>query len=175
MEGSSPLSRGIPTNDIKDWSGTRIIPALAGNTVRENPKNGGARDHPRSRGEYTVLNGRVANSQGSSPLSRGIPNPAKQGFHIPRIIPALAGNTTFACIHEPCSKDHPRSRGEYVATKLEKVADLGSSPLSRGILSTSVRTMWIRRIIPALAGNTLLFRPCNSPGWDHPRSRGEYK
>ena len=50
----------------------------------------------------------------------------------------------------------------------------GSSPLSRGIQQIPRDKRFKRRIIPALAGNTLA--GCAPPafGRDHPRSRGEY-
>ena len=51
--GSSPLSRGIrsPFNRLLNQEG--IIPALAGNTIRDLLSAECRRDHPRSRGEYT--------------------------------------------------------------------------------------------------------------------------
>ena len=70
------------------------------------------------------------------------------------IIPALAGNTrfhAFRCLHIP---DHPRSRGEYVPVAQQVRVGLGSSPLSRGILSAGRVLGFQQRIIPALAGNT---------------------
>ena len=51
--------------------------------------------------------------------------------------------------------DHPRSRGEYPLGILAAVTDYGSSPLSRGIRDPTVLAGPSRRIIPALAGNTL--------------------
>ena len=51
--GSSPLSRGILRPGWTEHPGTRIIPALAGNTPVEDRTGVGTRDHPRSRGEYS--------------------------------------------------------------------------------------------------------------------------
>ena len=70
--GSSPLSRGIPGRSRGEDTAARIIPALAGNT--DLGKIGAVldADHPRSRGEYPNLDGCLARSEGSSPLSRGI-------------------------------------------------------------------------------------------------------
>ena len=50
----------------------------------------------------------------------------------------------------------------------------GSSPLSRGIRAARRAPCPINRIIPALAGNTWRLTCLVTPGWDHPRSRGEY-
>ena len=132
-------------------------------------------DHPRSRGEYIFHDGNLRPNLGSSPLSRGIRYECVTEPLIRGIIPALAGNTRSA---DPClsvHRDHPRSRGEYALRNPRFVRNRGSSPLSRGILIQGQVPVFLRRIIPALAGNTL-------PPWnetiersDHPRSRGEYR
>ena len=71
--GSSPLSRGIPSQSGVSTRLERIIPALAGNTSAACPEHLVGRDHPRSRGEYAIIKAGQAGKQGSSPLSRGIP------------------------------------------------------------------------------------------------------
>ena len=131
--GSSPLSRGILHAVVADPFPEGIIPALAGNT------SGGCRgfprwpDHPRSRGEYPHLYIPRHGVQGSSPLSRGIPDVAAESAQACRIIPALAGNTIpFGSVIRMLG-DHPRSRGEYPPSLPLMVPRAGSSPLSRGI------------------------------------------
>ena len=172
--GSSPLSRGIHTAEgcIKISGG--IIPALAGNTSTARVPSGSEGDHPRSRGEYSQRNRCGRMSYGSSPLSRGIlaagTPPASGG----RIIPALAGNTTLCKKCHKRKTDHPRSRGEYPARRSRRDNIGGSSPLSRGIPLGVAAGASLRRIIPALAGNTLRLAWGGDRGWDHPRSRGEY-
>ena len=173
--GSSPLSRGIRKGHHVAHCFPRIIPALAGNTQKPSRSDEGARDHPRSRGEYVDMSTSRQTAKGSSPLSRGIresvdPNGAKQ-----RIIPALAGNTALTRRATARSWDHPRSRGEYPHHCVEDTFLPGSSPLSRGIHRGRRRGRVLRRIIPALAGNTAC-RPGRVPRErDHPRSRGEYR
>ena len=71
-EGSSPLSRGIRCRRLPAWTRGRIIPALAGNTLREARQKGFQEDHPRSRGEYCWIPACCIAVRGSSPLSRGI-------------------------------------------------------------------------------------------------------
>ena len=71
-----------------------------------------------------------------------------------RIIPALAGNTAINALFQFREGDHPRSRGEYVTSTFDSPAKFGSSPLSRGILLLRGCFSLLRRIIPALAGNT---------------------
>ena len=132
------------------------------------------RDHPRSRGEYTLGTSSTFAASGSSPLSRGIRASFGLDTVLARIIPALAGNTSGTPEKTSCASDHPRSRGEYDGTPVIFGYDSGSSPLSRGILPCMGRPGGFLRIIPALAGNTgeTMFPIRQSK--DHPRSRGEY-
>ena len=152
----------------------RIIPALAGNTSGGTASARRPGDHPRSRGEYAVACAPTTRSVGSSPLSRGIPSSCIY-YYIPlRIIPALAGNTGTVRSLQPGTRDHPRSRGEYSCGSCRFLSWPGSSPLSRGILGGLSQMASGNRIIPALAGNTLLNATATRTGGDHPRSRGEY-
>ena len=133
-----------------------------------------ARDHPRSRGEYRTPWIGILPEFGSSPLSRGIRSVPLPVGRIYRIIPALAGNTW--CLAGMIGRcwDHPRSRGEYPKLNWMEMLVMGSSPLSRGILSPQSLPQNISRIIPALAGNTLVVWVDRLGCGDHPRSRGEY-
>ena len=112
-EGSSPLSRGIPTQARVQATYIRIIPALAGNTRTATPKTRSVADHPRSRGEYRPSASVTVSENGSSPLSRGILGVVHRGRRCRRIIPALAGNTYPGRCCGHYHWDHPRSRGEY--------------------------------------------------------------
>ena len=152
-----PRSRGeylIQPHDhyVEPW----IIPALAGNTgnsclyVRE------SWDHPRSRGEYVAIRVTPGRVEGSSPLSRGIQVRAMLEYHREGIIPALAGNTVPSDRPSSVAADHPRSRGEYFPCDRRRQIANGSSPLSRGIRSMAGASRGRQRIIPALAGNTLV-------------------
>ena len=114
-DGSSPLSRGILTGQHGRNEHLGIIPALAGNTGRTITARIGARDHPRSRGEYKGVYRVTGSLEGSSPLSRGIPLRRLWRRHYARIIPALAGNTWLRPCLTACREDHPRSRGEYTS------------------------------------------------------------
>ena len=53
--GSSPLSRGIHSPEYSPTRILRIIPALAGNTGVAGDLHDPRTDHPRSRGEYTLM------------------------------------------------------------------------------------------------------------------------
>ena len=154
--------------------GEGIIPALAGNTQLGVNTADSLKDHPRSRGEYSLRGGVVSQVIGSSPLSRGIPYGGTcTRCHI-GIIPALAGNTLPWRDFGVSLKDHPRSRGEYTCWPRILWTGTGSSPLSRGILRESQKPFTFLWIIPALAGNTMASCRRSLEGWDHPRSRGEY-
>ena len=133
------------------------------------------KDHPRSRGEYCRESAAFAGEQGSSPLSRGIQRRPPPAPTCPRIIPALAGNTSVVSATLPGQWDHPRSRGEYFCLMRSKASRAGSSPLSRGIPTSCVGAQLGRRIIPALAGNTRARSLTLTVLPDHPRSRGEYE
>ena len=50
--------------------------------------------------------------------------------------------------------DHPRSRGEHVTWASQDDSSLGSSPLTRGALTITLRQAQSARIIPAHAGST---------------------
>ena len=152
--GSSPLSRGIPS-------------PLPGRVVTST-------DHPRSRGEYQGCGDQETRHGGSSPLSRGILAVVDVAPQVGRIIPALAGNTFAKTLTIMTRTDHPRSRGEYDPVTFKVPGSAGSSPLSRGIPKRKKLTLLVRRIIPALAGNTKPSMAFPNRHWDHPRSRGEY-
>ena len=174
MQGSSPLSRGILPQSHWQNEHRRIIPALAGNTMYTLPSCSCTWDHPRSRGEYRFATCAAVIATGSSPLSRGILRPSAGRREVRRIIPALAGNTTPCQSVEATPSDHPRSRGEYCTCSQVSALAMGSSPLSRGIRARPATGSGSRRIIPALAGNTLAAAALAWAGGDHPRSRGEY-
>ena len=70
-----------------------IIPARAGFTPSCSGSGLAAGDHPRSRGVYDNDAETGHNSDGSSPLARGLPRQEDHGVVPVRIIPARAGFT----------------------------------------------------------------------------------
>ena len=173
-EGSSPLSRGIRCPETAGCAIRGIIPALAGNTRTPHQQQDVPSDHPRSRGEYGHPRECRLIMAGSSPLSRGIHRVAHRHGGNRGIIPALAGNTRPSSRSAKTWPDHPRSRGEYVATGYGDTLPSGSSPLSRGIPAHRRHPGRSPGIIPALAGNTVFHAGQHIASPDHPRSRGEY-
>ena len=131
--GSSPLARGLPMNVTRDslWCG--IIPARAGFTAARWIHKRVKRDHPRSRGVYSVLRVVLGGSSGSSPLARGLQVKSIHASVDQRIIPARAGFTLGPSYSNQSMTDHPRSRGVYFEEDSSFVDFLGSSPLARGL------------------------------------------
>ena len=115
-----------------------------------------------------------AAESGSSPLARGLPPEAAAVCSGIGIIPARAGFTPRERGDLSWITDHPRSRGVYTVEASGTYRLLGSSPLARGLRSSTppgARNPWI---IPARAGFTRPSCSGNQSGWDHPRSRGVY-
>ena len=91
--GSSPHTRGAPTDiaDMVDDAG--IIPAYAGSTNIVSPFGAGIGDHPRIRGEHYSEAVFVPSTLGSSPHTRGARGLIYVRDLVDRIIPAYAGST----------------------------------------------------------------------------------
>ena len=172
--GSSPLARGLLPCDPHLISHSRIIPARAGFTPQGGAPERRAGDHPRSRGVYHAGVQVQSERPGSSPLARGLPAGAEDCAWVPGIIPARAGFTRLPARPLAHPRDHPRSRGVYLAhTRSVKTHD-GSSPLARGLPRTATGLPAARRIIPARAGFTVVRGRGYYARRDHPRSRGVY-
>jgi len=91
--GSSPHTRGARDRVLLRRLGERIIPAYAGSTYVNSTYPALAADHPRIRGEHSIVSGATCTMSGSSPHTRGAPEEC-----VPR--------------HSP-RPDHPRIRGEH--------------------------------------------------------------
>ena len=91
--GSSPLARGTPEWVPEFLANGRLIPARAGNTLKELLLISMPSAHPRSRGEHRPEKRCRHPAGGSSPLARGTHplQPVPVGYR--RLIPARAGNT----------------------------------------------------------------------------------
>ena len=152
----------------------RIIPARAGFTTRESTPRWKSRDHPRSRGVYTLAHLSSSVMSGSSPLARGLPQEVSRRAGGAGIIPARAGFTPTCGLLRGRTRDHPRSRGVYPDTDMWAAIADGSSPLARGLLREWLLRRRRARIIPARAGFTHGPEETLQPRGDHPRSRGVY-
>ena len=175
MYGSSPLARGLRRCGAGQVPGPRIIPARAGFTPSPSPAPAARRDHPRSRGVYSLIGFPNMTGDGSSPLARGLRDLTLLHRLPEGIIPARAGFTSDEVTATRMAADHPRSRGVYAEELRARAGDGGSSPLARGLPGGPGPEDPLRRIIPARAGFTPRCRPWRRRRTDHPRSRGVYQ
>ena len=172
--GSSPLARGLPPPPPTAESCGWIIPARAGFTSRARQGGSAPPDHPRSRGVYIRQIEIAGVLAGSSPLARGLLREATPRSRGAGIIPARAGFTRPRARRAAGDRDHPRSRGVYVAPAGRRPRRGGSSPLARGLPVASPGVPGLEWIIPARAGFTGEAVGDVGHGADHPRSRGVY-
>ena len=172
--GSSPRMRGTRLRARRFAARFGIIPAYAGNTNCRSACVAPNRDHPRVCGEHIMSVYRALELSGSSPRMRGTLGMATDVPHLSGIIPAYAGNTESRHTTWLKSRDHPRVCGEHRIFLLGNACDVGSSPRMRGTLSRICVSSWVRRIIPAYAGNTYPLSGYTAPQGDHPRVCGEH-
>ena len=111
--GSSPRVRGTPSRSSPAAPSSRIIPACAGNTVRDRPWLLWVQDHPRVCGEHQLSQWRSQVCPGSSPRVRGTHHRVRLARPRLGIIPACAGNTASGSPCSTCDRDHPRVCGEH--------------------------------------------------------------
>ena len=141
--GSSPLTRGKPSNQAARGSRPGLIPAHAGKTRWCTPRRETGPAHPRSRGENQERD---------------------HDGHRPRwLIPAHAGKTTGRTYRSTCSTAHPRSRGENSMHSPSVRRMRGSSPLTRGKRGIGELLERNNRLIPAHAGKTSAHPACPRP------------
>ena len=153
--------------------GRGLIPAHAGKTPCNRDRPGGARAHPRSRGENSASPTREGLPSGSSPLTRGKPQHVAGHRLRDGLIPAHAGKTTSSMPRTSSSGAHPRSRGENRFCQGSGVSPKGSSPLTRGKRWGALTPDPYGGLIPAHAGKTPRRRRGGWTSGAHPRSRGE--
>ncbi|ESJ13490.1 hypothetical protein SED60170_25140 [Salmonella enterica subsp. diarizonae serovar 60:r:e,n,x,z15 str. 01-0170] len=91
---------------------------------------------------------------GLSPLARGTLSAVLLTLHSSRFIPAGAGNTWRRRRPLQIAPVYPRWRGEHVCDVVFYANVFGLSPLARGTLLLCAHPRFIRRFIPAGAGNT---------------------
>ena len=171
--GTSPLTRGKLLQPLPHLIEVRNIPAHAGKTNGEPWPQITRAEHPRSRGEN--IKGSISDTSpaGTSPLTRGKRGDVNKNLFQRRNIPAHAGKTSSRRAARRRKREHPRSRGENLSTKLGKFAKSGTSPLTRGKQDWPVLVQPRSRNIPAHAGKTRAASLRVRRGWEHPRSRGE--
>ena len=132
--GSPPRSRGRPPPAACGNGAVGITPAFAGKAVYPYQERSEYGDHPRVRGEGALRDAMVVLSEGSPPRSRGrLPHGALRAVE-GGITPAFAGKAVSSLRRQMRTRDHPRVRGEGMASGIRRRARLGSPPRSRGRL-----------------------------------------
>ena len=116
---------------------------------------------------------RTSATDGTSPLTRGKRSEVQMDALLAGNIPAHAGKTVGSHAAERDIREHPRSRGENFLIASKKKRDWGTSPLTRGKLSSAWSWLWNGRNIPAHAGKTQPVLFVFKTSQEHPRSRGE--
>ena len=172
--GSSPRMRGTRYRMVFATPVCGIIPAYAGNTNRQCEFAETHWDHPRVCGEHGCAICVERADWGSSPRMRGTPACKIYSRRSPGIIPAYAGNTRVCRLAWLDPWDHPRVCGEHCCGMAWFIATTGSSPRMRGTPVSLSSVVSSSRIIPAYAGNTLVYFVDIASDWDHPRVCGEH-
>ena len=111
--GSSPHARGAQRLRSSRSVDKGIIPACAGSTVKLYAILTDPWDHPRMRGEHSLVSNVCAADQGSSPHARGAHLRSPENERLDGIIPACAGSTYRIKAFLTELGDHPRMRGEH--------------------------------------------------------------
>ena len=131
-QGSSPRWRGAHAHAVAVAVVVRLIPALAGSTVRTALRDERRGAHPRAGGEHKVNADAKIVGTGSSPRWRGARRRLRPRLHRLGLIPALAGSTSSPCVMKPPAGAHPRAGGEHASAAVTMGRTLGSSPRWRG-------------------------------------------
>ena len=170
--GSSPHARGPRLSLSAALTGSGIIPACAGSTVKFFPQVVVHQDHPRMRGVHTLADPGKTRWSGSSPHARGPLHAEGRPGRRYGIIPACAGSTNAVRVSPKRAQDHPRMRGVHSLYSSARSKRQGSSPHARGPPQGSLELDLHLGIIPACAGSTFLCHPSSGLIQDHPRMRG---
>ena len=170
--GSSPRMRGKRPVHHRVHADLRIIPAHAGQTSSSPSICQQRPDHPRACGANQAAGLNAGILGGSSPRMRGKHRVHRVRGRGIRIIPAHAGQTSWAASVRYAFADHPRACGANPIPPEKWKGGRGSSPRMRGKPRSSTRRSPTPRIIPAHAGQTSLFSVSSILTSDHPRACG---
>ena len=150
--------RGTPGPYVACAPAPRFIPAYAGNTSGGAELNGKFTVHPRVCGEHPLMHTNHNIDTGSSPRMRGTQTTSILIPSCPRFIPAYAGNTFRIAAMRRILSVHPRVCGEHSSISHKPLCLHGSSPRMRGTHDSGPLFLFLRRFIPAYAGNTLVYK-----------------
>ena len=171
--GSFPRVRGTARKPRRRPARQRFIPARAGNRLASNRSVAMTTVHPRTCGEQTPPGLGAERDYGSSPRVRGTARARRPMAPRNRFIPARAGNRAMLAGAYRYAAVHPRACGEQGTCAGRVRGGRGSSPRVRGTVACPTSWMYVRRFIPARAGNSRDHRRTGQDGPVHPRACGE--
>ena len=171
--GSPPHSRGMRQGGGRVDRILGITPAFAGKASMPTSRTSASRDHPRIRGEGTLLMFLLAVGLGSPPHSRGRRRLVDAVRKEAGITPAFAGKAATRSSSRCRGRDHPRIRGEGAPVRASLGGGEGSPPHSRGRPLAEIHVAIEPGITPAFAGKAPEQAVIPFRFWDHPRIRGE--
>ena len=131
MSGSSPHTRDKLFADISCQLHIRIIPAYAGQILRQFYSGTPFMDHPRIRGTNDLQKAKEEKTLGSSPHTRDKFSSKLISLFLFRIIPAYAGQMLSFSTSRMDGRDHPRIRGTNLMSRSVYFNGEGSSPHTR--------------------------------------------
>ena len=172
--GSSPRLRGTLYNMFTEHTQRRFIPAPAGNIRCKIRAEWFGPVHPRACGEHDSTDNTWSMPSGSSPRLRGTFTRIVIGHDLPRFIPAPAGNIVSTLSTCDRVAVHPRACGEHALGHGLFRLFPGSSPRLRGTWRIVRHIVFVRRFIPAPAGNIPNGTRFGLYHAVHPRACGEH-
>ena len=171
--GSSPRVRGTGRSILLPMTGSRFIPACAGNRIERPRVSTTDPVHPRVCGEQQIALKKRGLASGSSPRVRGTAVGSSLAPAIKRFIPACAGNSLRKKDEPEPVPVHPRVCGEQTGHRIRAGTQIGSSPRVRGTAAKISAPGPTLRFIPACAGNSAITLSCPPNVAVHPRVCGE--
>ena len=165
--------RGKPGCIDQPSRSLRLIPACAGKTSEQMPKQRCDGAHPRVCGENNSRKMAPNPSGGSSPRVRGKHGLKRHVLKRHGLIPACAGKTACHLVCQLHVRAHPRVCGENFEWENYWRDQRGSSPRVRGKPGRSAPAYLRAGLIPACAGKTRRLRHRARGFGAHPRVCGE--
>ncbi len=148
-------------------------PRVRGTQVAGKPRMASTTVHPRVCGELIAYLAPAVQGPGSSPRVRGTRSSSPRTPGGCRFIPACAGNSKAAVRSAASTPVHPRVCGELAVITATLRSSYGSSPRVRGTRIGRSTRRWLRRFIPACAGNSPSPWMASAKPAVHPRVCGE--
>ncbi len=171
--GTPPRARGGGAPALHAARHRGNTPACAGRSGSRSMTGLGSREHPRVRGEEAGKSAHLKALAGTPPRARG-------GDHLDGQLrdpggntPACAGRRRSGRCGRPGSREHPRVRGEEIASAIARHACAGTPPRARGGGGVAGGVRPTAGNTPACAGRSPRLRRGCRPAREHPRVRGE--